>query len=527
MGTLLAASCAAAPLPPIQALVSSAGPVASDHPWETHGWLDRFYAPRAYAPTWTGKRAEAALAVLDDAGAHGLDKADYGTDALRHAMRDPQTDPARFDVALTAAMLHYLADLRLGRVRSEYHTAGPDPRQFDPVAVLDRVVSGASGLDGVEPVFPMYARVRAALARYRELAREPLPMLPQPHGKVEPGERYAGVRLLRDRLVLLGDLETSAPLPRGGVYSKALADGVRSFQARHGLLEDGVLGRATVAALNVPLAQRVRQLELTLERLRWLPDLAPGPVVAVNLPSYRLWTFDSTAPDAEALEMRVIVGTAVKTPTPLFVGQMRYLEFNPYWYVPRSITLGEIIPGIERDPGYLQANDMELVDERGVTVPLDVGALDGLRAGKFRIRQRPGPKNSLGAVKFGMPNSMDIYLHSTPHRQLFERTRRDLSHGCIRLEQPAELARFVLVDQPGWNLDVIKAAMEPGPTRRISLTKPVPVVIFYATAVVDDKGKVLFPGDVYRRDPLLEEALASHGGARQAQIVPASAVVTE
>lgn len=531
MGTLLAASRGAAeqPVPLIHALVSQVQSLPPDHPADSRGWLDRLYAERAYAPMWTGERAEAALAALDRAATDGLDKDDYGADALRRALHDPHADPARFDVALTAAMLHYLADLRLGRVRSEYHTSGPDPRleTFDPVALLNGAASGAAGLDAAEPAFPMYARVRAALDRYRELAREPQPVLPPPHDKVEPGEYYDGTGILHEWLVLLGDLEPQAPQAADGMYTEALAHGVRSFQARHGLRADGVLGRQTVAAINVPLAQRVRQLELTLERLRWLPDLAPGPVVAVNLPSYRLWAFDSTAPGAEALEMRVIVGTAVKTPTPLFVGQMRYLEFNPFWNVPRSITVKEIIPDLERNPGYLKEHGMELVGAGGVTNRVDQAAMDALRAGQLRIRQRPGPKNALGAIKFAMPNPMDIYLHDTPNQKLFERARRDLSHGCIRVEAPARLAHFVLHDQPQWGAAEIEAAMQPGPTRTVKLRAPVPVVIFYATAVVDDEGKVLFPHDVYRRDPLLEKALARHGAAQQPQIVPASKVATE
>jgi murein L,D-transpeptidase YcbB/YkuD len=489
-------------------------------PYDERGWLDRFYAPRRYAPAWNPSQAAAALYVLRRSTDEGLDPRDYGADDLQRRAAAPQADRAAFDVALTRAMLHYLADLRVGRVRSEYHTSLPDPRlqAYDPVLRLrDGLAKGRlqAAVRAAEPPVPLYARTKAMLAHYRELATLPYPPLPQPPGgKLAPGGRYGGALALYRRLVLLGDLPPDAAPPPAKLYSAALADGVARFQARHGLGEDGVLGRATLAALNVAPARRVRQLELTLERLRWLPDFAPGPLVAVDLPAYRLWAFH-VGQDEAPLEMRVVVGTAVKTQTPLFVGQMRYLEFNPYWNVPRSIVLKEVLPKLANDPGYLGQHDME-------TVPAGASPAD-LRAGRARLRQRPGPKNALGAIKFGMPNPMDIYLHSTPTPELFRRTRRDLSHGCIRVEQPAALAQFVLGDQPQWNADRIGKALRPGPTRWIDLRQPIPVVIFYATASVDRDGTAHFAADIYGRDPLLEDELSAHAS----QIVAAPPPPTE
>jgi murein L,D-transpeptidase YcbB/YkuD len=250
----------------------------------------------------------------------------------------------------------------------------------------------------------------------------------------------------------------------------------------------------------------MRQLELTLERLRWLPDFGPGPLIVVDLPAYRLWALrkgSEEAGSAEApLEMRVVVGTALKTETPLFVGQMRYLEFNPYWNVPRSILEKEILPKLARNHAYLTQNEME-------TVPPGASVAD-LQAGRARVRQRPGPKNSLGAIKFALPNPMDIYLHSTPAPALFKRSRRDLSHGCIRVEHPAALAQYVLSQQRQWNADAIRGALQPGPTRHVDLVHAIPVVIFYATAIVDSKGSPRFAADIYGRDANLEQELAAH-----------------
>jgi murein L,D-transpeptidase YcbB/YkuD len=494
----------------VQAAKSSAQPSG---PYDERGWLDRFYGPRKYAPAWNPSTAAAALWVLGRATLEGLDPRDYGTEALQRQLRAGAADAARFDVALTSAMLHYLADLRVGRVRSEYHTRLPDARlkQYDPVERLRAGLSGGklqAAVKAAEPQLRLYGQARAVLARYRELAKQPYPALPAPPAKVAPGAAYPAARDLFERLVLLGDLPADAAPPPDGVYGESMEEGVQHFQARHGLLDDGVLGRGTIDALNVSPAQRVRQLELTLERLRWLPDVGRGPLIMVDLPAYRLWALENgsdaagnDAQTAEApLEMRVVVG-ALKTETPLFVGQMRYLEFNPYWNVPRSILEKEILPKMARNPKYLAQNEME-------TVPANASVAD-LKAGRARVRQRPGPKNALGAIKFAMPNPMDIYLHSTPAREAFQRSRRDLSHGCIRVEHPAALAQFVLGRQRQWNADTIQDALQPGPTRHVDLAQPIPVVIFYATAVVDSDGSARFTADIYGRDAQLRQALAA------------------
>jgi murein L,D-transpeptidase YcbB/YkuD len=500
------------------AVQASQGAAMPSGPYDQRGWLDRFYAPRKYAPAWNPSTAAAALWVLRQATLQGLDPLDYGTDSLQRQLRAGRTDTAQFDVALTSAMLRYLADLRVGRVRSEYHTRLPDTRlkQYDPV---ERLRAGLAvgklqaAVQAAEPRLRQYGRVKAALAHYRALPRQPYPKLPKPPAKVAPGGAYAAAQALFERLVLLGDLPADAPPPIEGIYSERMKEGVEHFQARHGLIDDGVLGPGTIAALNVPLAQRVRQLELTLERLRWLPDFGPGPLIMVDLPAYRLSAMNNGSNEAGSLdaplEMRVVVGTAIKTETPLFVGQMRYLEFNPYWNVPRSILEKEILPKLERNHAYLMQNEME-------TVPPGASAAD-LRAGRARVRQRPGPKNSLGAIKFAMPNPMDIYLHSTPAPELFQRSRRDLSHGCIRVEHPAALAQYVLGREKKWDADAIQGALQPGPTRHVDLVHAIPVVLFYATASVDGNGSARFAADIYGRDPRLEQELA----ARYKRIVSA------
>ncbi len=491
-------------------------------PYEEQEWVDRFYAARAYAPAWIGAgapRAAAAIALLKDAPSQGMQPSDYEADRLAQQFRNARAGEAALDVALTRTMLRYLADLRVGRVRSEYHGPMPDPRlkTYDPVEQL-RAAYDANDLGAAvakaEPRIPFYKHIKKTLAQYRELAKASVDKIPDiaKGSKFEAGAPYPQAASLRKLLQLVGDLPAGPMDGPDDTYTPELAAAVKRFQGRHGLLDDGILGRDTAAALNVPLSQRVRQLELTLERLRWLPDFPDGPVIAVNLPGFRLWAFEhANSVGVPALEMRVIVGTAVKTQTPLFIGNMRYLEFNPYWNIPRSIERKELIPKLEKNAEYLKQNNMELLPRSGGGAPsdeVDAAALAGLKAGTLRARQKPGPANALGAVKFAMPNPDDIYLHSTSARELFKRTRRDLSHGCIRVEKPEELAKFVLASKPEWTSELIAEAMSPGnPTKTVTLKAPIPVILFYTTAIADREGHAIFSPDVYKRDPMLEKAL--------------------
>ncbi|HEY0061435.1 MAG TPA: L,D-transpeptidase family protein [Telluria sp.] len=509
----------ASPADDIRALAASASQIKHhDSPYEEQDWLERFYSKASYAPAWKIASARAAVALLKEAPANGLSGEDYNAEALSTALR-ADSIAAATDVALTEAMLHYLADLKVGRVRSEYHTTLPDPRlsAFDPVEQLRAALAQnqlPAAVEAAQPQVFLYKKVKVLLAQYRELAKQAEMAIPPlaDKTKVEAGSAYPHAGLLRQRLALLGDLGADAPATPNDVYTKVLADAVRKFQARNALTDDGVLGRGTIAALNVPLRVRVRQLELTLERLRWLPDFGPGPIIAVNLPTFRLWAFHlGMAEPPPPVEMRVIVGTAVKNETPLFIGSMRYVEFNPYWNVPKSIEKAEIIPKLKAKPNYLVDNQMELVPLSGAGAPIqtvDAETMQGLVNGKFRVRQRPGPSNALGAVKFAMPNPDNIYLHSTSARELFKKTRRDLSHGCIRVEKPVELAQFVLAGNATMTAEDIEKAMEPAPMRTVSVKPVIPVVLFYATAITDQHGTALFAQDIYGRDPALEAALA-------------------
>jgi len=300
---------------------------------------------------------------------------------------------------------------------------------------------------------------------------------------------------------------------RGDTYDDALAGAVARFQARHGLPPDSVLGRATLAAVNVPLAKRVRQLELALERIRWLPALDKGPFVVVNVPGFELYAFDTLSADgAPSLTMNVVVGKAeVGRQTPLFERDMTYIVFRPYWVIPPGILRKEIMPAVRRDPGYLAGHDMEIYSGSGDTgpaLPATSANLARVSRGELGIRRRPGPRNDLGLAKFIFPNDHNVYMHGTPAQALFSRARRDFSHGCIRLEDPAVFAVWTLRDPNEWSLDQVRTAMDGPRSRRVDLARPLPVMVLYTTAVVHPDGVVAFYDDVYRHDARLEAALA-------------------
>ena len=492
--------------------------------------LTALYGPRADAPLWVdasgrpSRDARDALALLKGAADEGLDPVDYSAAPLERlaatleAGRTPP-DVAAFDTGLSVSTLRYLRHLHAGRVDPRTigfrMTAPADDHQFTTLlseAIARHQITETAAK--VAPPFALYRRLRGMLARYRSLAADPtLVPLPPPGATVRPGEPYAALRALHRWLVALGDLPADTPAPsEPSTYGGALVEGVKAFQVRHGLEANGVLGKDTQAALHVPLSWRVRQIELALERLRWLPHLGDKRFVAVNIPMFRLWAWDSIPPDGTpSFQTGAIVGRALNTQTPVFVEEMRYVIFRPYWNVPPSILRHEILPALERDPDYLQRHDMEIVSGPGDDarpVPVTAESIAGLRQGKLRVRQRPGPKNALGLVKFVFPNDYNIYLHGTPAPELFKRARRDFSHGCVRVEDPVALAEWVLKEQPEWTRERILAAMNGNQPRRVDLTRPIQVILYYITAVVmPEDGTIHFAEDIYGHDTKLDQAL--------------------
>ncbi|BDG01926.1 L,D-transpeptidase family protein [Anaeromyxobacter oryzae] len=485
----------------------------------------RFYEARGETLAWirrSGPTAQArALAdVLRSSEAMGLDPGDY--DGPRWARRlEPGARPpseagrVRLDVALTVSVLRYVSDVRLGRVDPGPLRVGLGEAAAVDLAGVAGELAGADDvrlvLERLEPPFAAYRRTLDALRTYLRLAREaPGEPLPVPATPLEPGAFYPAAPRLATVLRRLGDLRDGEGAARDEtVYAPALVEAVRRFQARHGLDPDGRLGARTVSALNVPLSRRVMQLALTLERWRSGPRSVAAPLIVVNIPEYRLRALG--AEGRPELAMRVVLGAAYRHQTPVFVAGLRTVVFRPYWNVPRGITRNELLPRLAGDPDLLARERYDLVDRRGdvAGVELTPEALRLLRTGELRLRQRPGPANALGLVKFVFPNTHEVYLHGTPSPRLFARSRRDFSHGCIRVEDPLALAEWVLHDDPRWSADAITAAMNGTRTRVVDVGRPIPVLIVYGTAVVSERGEVRFLDDVYGHDAALERALAS------------------
>jgi murein L,D-transpeptidase YcbB/YkuD len=449
-----------------------------------------------------------------------LEPEDYDAsrwDARVQALKEPNADPAAFDVALSVCTMRYVSDLHIGRINPQHFNfdLDVDHKKYDLAHfVRERLLTATdipALLDTVEPPFPGYRRTEQALARYMQLARDDDgEKLPIPAKAIEPGQHYAGVPRLSRLLRLVGDLSPDADPRDPGVYDATLAEAVKRFQLRHGLDADGRLGPATVKQLNVPLADRVRQLQLTLERWRWLPSEFSAPPIIVNVPDFRLRALDEK--NTVSFDMRVVVGKALRTQTPVFTREMTFVVLRPYWNVPPSILRGEIVPAIKRDRNYIAKKNYEVTTTDGKVVTsgaISDEVLAQLQAGKLAVRQKPGSNNALGLVKLMFPNEYNVYLHSTPAPELFARTRRDFSHGCIRVEKPAELAAWVLRNNTGWTLDRVQEGMKNGGDNvTVNLSKRVPVFIVYGTALAYENNEVHFYDDIYGHDAKLAQALA-------------------
>ena len=471
-------------------------------------------------------QALAIIHVLKGADREGLNPEDYDgpwwdsrTDLLQRPSPASESDLIRFDVAITVSAMRYVSDLHLGRVNPRLFHLGLDidHTSFDLSEFVRQNLVGASdivtAIEAVEPPFPTYRRTLNALGTYLELARrDDGELLPVPRKAIRPGDYYAGMPRLIRLLVLLGDLpEKEKDVVPLALYQGAVVTAVKRFQQRHGLDPNGLIDVQTVKNLNTPLSRRVVQLELTLERLRWLPHQFQRPPIIVNIPEFRLRAVDEQY--HWVLFMKVVVGRAYRHRTPVLAANIKSVILRPYWNVPLSIVRAELLPHVQKDPAYLVKNSYEIVN--GAERVADHGPLSEqikgqLRSGKLGIRQTPGRNNALGLLKFDFPNPYDVYMHGTPALELFSRSRRDFSHGCIRVEDPVALAVWLLRDNPEWNADHIRVATLAEKTLRVDLEHPVPVLIVYGTAVVMEDGEVDFFRDIYGQDSALEQALISH-----------------
>jgi murein L,D-transpeptidase YcbB/YkuD len=463
-------------------------------PYAEDVWL--FYRERDYACAWFDsagliEQAHNLVNRIRNVNDEGLTKPLPYTnllDSLLDAAALPAQGPAdmHLELMLTASYFAFAHNVWQGMD----DTASLAVQWFLPRKkvsyrdYLDSLLQG-NGTERREPVYRQYGLLRTFLKQYRALSEIEWPQLVSDRKSFKPGDSSPLIAAISKRLYLLGDYAGDTT---GEHYGDSLVMAVKTFQQRHGLAEDGVMGPAFMAELNVPPAERITQILVNMERSRWVPVQLLSDYLVVNIPEFRLHVYQG---DSLAWSCNVVVGKQVHK-TMVFTGQIKYVVFSPYWNVPPSIVRNEILPGMKRDKNYLARHNMEITGNSG-----------GLPV----VRQRPGPTNSLGLVKFLFPNSYNIYLHDSPAKSLFGESSRAYSHGCIRVAEPERLANFLLRNDSTWTPEKINAAMHAGNEKYVTLREPVPVFIAYFTAFVDRSGRINFRKDIYNRDPRMAEML--------------------
>ena len=482
-----------------------------------------FYRERQFRPLWLNaeglsSEADAVLAAVRDADREGLRVEDYHQSLLGDTLALVSSGEALLnarqladlELLLSDAFFSYAADLLNGRVNPKRIDDGwlGNLREWDLGLLLTGAVETSAvdtALASLMPPHQGYQRLKMALALYRELARQGgWPTLPE-NIKLKAGSRGSVVDTLRQRLRISGDLTIGTAA--GEPFDLLLDAAVRRFQRRHGLPDDGVVGPRTLAALNVPVDERIRQLELNLERWRWLPEELGERHIQVNITDFRMSVMEN---DQQVLDSLVVVGRSSR-PTPVFSANMSYLVFSPLWYVPRSIAVKDKLPVLKRDPYALKRQGIRIFNTR-TGKEINPGSVNWNRVTAknfhYRLRQDPGANNALGRVKFMFPNPHSVYLHDTSSRHLFQRDRRTYSSGCVRISEPMALAEYLLRDNGDWNRERIVQATGQRRERSVRLGQEVPVHLLYWTAWVNDDGSIHFRQDIYDRDPRLAEVLA-------------------
>jgi L,D-transpeptidase YcbB len=494
----------------------------------------KLYETNGYSLLWiqSGRvrpQGQIVIELLENAEVKGLDPEDYDGPRWRDRLlklgqtkldQEPsEQDLASFDTALTVSAMRYIRAIHCGRV---------NPKEFKfqldmggeqlPLAefIQAQVVNAndpAAEIQKLEPPFMGYRKLLALLPIYEGYARQAEePKLPTVTKTVRPGQPYAGVVRLGQFLQTINDVPAGVQLnPNATIYDGVLVEGVKHYQDRHGETPTGNLDPRTINELNTPPWVRIRQIKLTLERWRWIPHSFSQPPVVVNLPEYRVRAMN---PDGSvAFYKNVIIGKAYGHKSPVFEKDIQYVVFRPYWEVTPSIQRGEIVPHILKDPNYIAKNHFEVVTPKGEVVTDDQVSpevLEGIKSLHLMVRQKPGDTNSLGLVKIIFPNPDNVYLHGTDAPGLFSQDIRDFSHGCIRVEKPEDLVAWVLRNNPGWDLERVKATMNGEKNNfQVNLTWRIPVLIVYGTATVNEENQIRFFDDIYGYDAELDKALAA------------------
>jgi murein L,D-transpeptidase YcbB/YkuD len=490
-----------------------------------------FYERREFRLAWEKRSSvDDLFRAIRDSEADGLDPRDYHLGTLEQLRRevDASSTPtptlrADFDILLTDALVRLGYHLMFGKVDPErLDPAWNMSREiigFEPAVIIQRALDSDAvyqAIDKEKPKHPFYTDLKAALGQYRVIkAAGGWPQIPA-GPTLKLGMRDERIPSLRRRLITTGDLAPMAS-ESAQVFDSALAQAVKVFQRGHGLTADGAVGPGTLAALNVPVDERIQQLRVNLERGRWLLHHLGSTFIVVNVAGYHA----HYVKDGQMLwQGRAQVGKPYRQ-TPTFKAEMAYVVFNPTWTVPPTILTKDYLPGLKRDPGYAQRKGLKVIDRAGRVI--DPGQVDWSRYSTshspYLLRQDAGPRNALGRVKFIFPNDHTIFLHDTPNQTLFDKNARAFSSGCIRVENAMDLAHLLLNNGGGWNRKAIDRVIESGKTRTVFLHEPIPVLLLYWTAWVDSDGRVNFRHDLYDRDKFVQKGLANDFRFRKRPVI--------
>ena len=504
----------------IEALMTTGRLSAGEIEIASANLLFEIYERRDFAPTWNDEdQIEELIAAIRATDDDGLNPQDYHLTeiervfaALQEGRLSSPAEWAAHDLMLTDALARLGYHQLFGKVNP--YTLDPhwnfrrELNDTDPATAIQAAIDSPSLADFLETVFPrawVYQQYKIGLARYREIAADggwgEIPGGPV----IRPDSTDPRLPLLAQRLAITGDVTLDQQPDQMTVYDEPFQEAVKRFQERHGLIVDAIIGPSTVRALNVSAEERVRQLELNLERARWVMDDMEDDFVLVNIAGFRAYVVR----DREIVwETKVQVGRTYHQ-SPVFRDEIKYVVINPTWTVPYSIATRDMLPAIKQDPNYLTSRNFDVKDRQGRIV--DPDSIDWSQLSRrnfpYTFVQRPGPTNALGRIKFMFPNVHAVYLHDTPSRHLFSRAERAFSYGCIRVEDPFAFGEELLGSK-GWTQERIEEVVDGGEMTTVYLPEPLPVLLLYWTAHVDPDGVVYFYDDVYGRDPAIARALA-------------------
>lgn len=477
--------------------------------------LQRLYAARHYQPIWLTTKGgspalETALDFIATADAEGLDNHDYQLQQLRDLREQLPYSPsiaAELELRTSHAILTLAKDLSRGRFSAtaadpDWYIAQPE---FDAVAFLLEAIKSDTlqqSLQNVSPQNPSYQRLKQTLTRYgQHIVDHPAWVHIPPTPSIRPSMSDSVIPLIRQRITQAYSIDGIAEFQLSSQvsqhYDDELVTAIKAFQTQHGLNADGIIGKNTLRALNIPLAWKIRQLRIAMERLRWLPRNLGKRYLMVNTSGFRLMAVEQ---NEHALSMRIIVGRDYRS-TPSFKGTLSHVVLNPHWNVPSSIATKDLLPKQQKDPSFFTSGNYKIFSNHNRNETIDPSTINwnAIKKGfPYVLRQEPGAHNALGRIKFMFPNSFDIYLHDTPSKSLFQKDIRTFSSGCIRLEKPLELAAFAL-EEPTLSDDFLEQ-FDSGTTKTIHLRRPLPIFLVYITAWVDEHEKVHFSPDIYGRD---------------------------